>query len=396
MRDVYQNATFCIAATAAVDGSVGLFFDRDTRSLESLKLEMSWSEDTTWPLPGTYRCSFAWPDAYAHIDSAPLNQRGWVCQERFLSPRVLHFARRYLFYECPDGITSETHPDGLPGEIQSGNVDNDLYSLKRAVSESEYLLQSSSSLSQEKITESIYLETTSDIYWHWCKFRALYTSFKLTHESDIFVALHGIAQDVGERLNDELVAGLWKKRLIEELCWVVVRSRRSPERPAKWRAPSWSWAASLQTIKASRLGLGYAERRDMCEVVGVKIETNARGEMVRGVLTLRCRLIPFPLVPLDGSTSQENASDQRPKHTTWELNAKFDESGPKRSNDDYLVVLRRHARRPPYVECEDEGIIVTRSADKYDCYNRAGYFLSEDDRIREAFEAQEECVISLV
>jgi len=41
MRDVYQNASICIAATAAVDGSVGLFFDRNTRSLEVYELEMS-------------------------------------------------------------------------------------------------------------------------------------------------------------------------------------------------------------------------------------------------------------------------------------------------------------------------------------------------------------------
>jgi hypothetical protein len=33
MRDVYRNATFCIAATAAEHGGVGLFFDRDIQVL---------------------------------------------------------------------------------------------------------------------------------------------------------------------------------------------------------------------------------------------------------------------------------------------------------------------------------------------------------------------------
>jgi hypothetical protein len=72
------------------------------------------------------------------------------------------------------------------------------------------------------------------------------------------------------------------------------------------------------------------------------------------------------------------------------------ESGTRRSNDDYLVILRRHERLQPYVECEDEGIIVTRSADEPDCYNRVGHFSSEYEEVREVFDAQEECTISLV
>lgn len=45
---------------------------------------------------------------------APLNQRGWVLQERLLAPRILHFCRRELFWECCETAASETYPSGLP------------------------------------------------------------------------------------------------------------------------------------------------------------------------------------------------------------------------------------------------------------------------------------------
>jgi hypothetical protein len=43
MKDVYRNAAFCIAATAAKDGNHGLFYERDPRSVHPVKINMSWS-----------------------------------------------------------------------------------------------------------------------------------------------------------------------------------------------------------------------------------------------------------------------------------------------------------------------------------------------------------------
>jgi hypothetical protein len=43
-------------------------------------------------------CSFVWLDANSHIDCAPLNQRGGVSQERYLSHRILHLLRAQICF----------------------------------------------------------------------------------------------------------------------------------------------------------------------------------------------------------------------------------------------------------------------------------------------------------
>jgi hypothetical protein len=49
-----------------------------------------------------------------------------------------------------------------------------------------------------------------------------YSKYQLTKESDIFVALQGIAQDIMvETLKNRLMAGLLEPYIPEELCWTI-------------------------------------------------------------------------------------------------------------------------------------------------------------------------------
>ncbi|CAN9150725.1 unnamed protein product [Alternaria alternata] len=87
MRDVYSKAEFCIAATDAESGNVGLFFDRDVEQLTPVIVEATWSnkDDTSdsskWPRPGSYLFGFYEIHPRKAIDLAPLNGRAWVTQE---------------------------------------------------------------------------------------------------------------------------------------------------------------------------------------------------------------------------------------------------------------------------------------------------------------------------
>ncbi|KAF2729243.1 HET-domain-containing protein, partial [Polyplosphaeria fusca] len=148
---------------------------------------------------------------------APLNSRAWVSQERQLSRRTMHFSNRQLFWECHENTTCETYPhDG-----------------------------STVSLLSE-------LGLTTGIYWAWCSFRVKYSENALTRESDKFVALRGIANQVSEITGDKLIAGLWKSRIVEELCWFTVKRKfrtvNPPTGPEEWRAPTWSWASSYGKV----------------------------------------------------------------------------------------------------------------------------------------------------
>ena len=103
MREVYRCAVFTIAATAAHDRRTGLFFDRQNPRMSLVQVEITWPAETDPPKyegdsvvyvkPGSYFIG----DASGHIhdiDTAPLNTRAWVAQERYLSPRIIAFQQR--------------------------------------------------------------------------------------------------------------------------------------------------------------------------------------------------------------------------------------------------------------------------------------------------------------
>ncbi|KAF2492847.1 HET-domain-containing protein, partial [Lophium mytilinum] len=224
MRNVYSRAACNIGATAATNSDGGLFFNRDPAVFLPRRIQGSWapspnSENSKFPSAGSYYCDNqdVWFD---NVEKAPLNKRAWVSQERYLSPRILHFGARQVFWECQHCKASEVYPGGLPKWAMLTWSD-DASSLARP----------------------------HEIYYLWAVFRISYTECEMTKEEDKLVAIRGIAQDVTEALDDNLVAGLWRNRIIEELCWSMESwSGTALARPLKWRAPTWSWASTNGTV----------------------------------------------------------------------------------------------------------------------------------------------------
>ena len=114
MCDIYANSYCNIAATAAKDGSVGCIYDRNPIIAHPLCIQATW----TGLEPATY-CLVDRNMWSREVDDAPLNQRAWVFQERFLSPRNLSFGVNRLFWECAELRACETFPGGLPAEVSS-------------------------------------------------------------------------------------------------------------------------------------------------------------------------------------------------------------------------------------------------------------------------------------
>jgi hypothetical protein len=91
MRLIYKNCLVNIAATGAEDGSMGFFFDRDPIFASPCRLKVK----------KTRTHDFVPSSVWLHdVNYAPLNSRAWVVQEQLLAPRVLHFGKRQLFWEC--------------------------------------------------------------------------------------------------------------------------------------------------------------------------------------------------------------------------------------------------------------------------------------------------------
>lgn len=174
------------------------------------------------------------------VARAPLYGRGWVFQESILAPRVIHVGQDQLYWQCQEELGCETFPWGMP-PILSNQVGMHYQDLKQQLN-----------LPSDQILGRL-----------WPQIVEKYSSTKLTYESDRLVAISGLARLVASRVPDDYLAGLWKRRILFELCWSKVSKVPWLERPTTVRpshhsdvlhAPSWSWASSPYPVRFYEVG----------------------------------------------------------------------------------------------------------------------------------------------
>lgn len=112
LEAVYRNRYLNLMASESVNSDGGLCRERDPEKVQSIFTSF-WDglERQTWTLLGDWLYGL-------EVNKAPLNNRSWVLQERVLAPRLLHFGRTQLIWECKESISCETHPGGLPREVE--------------------------------------------------------------------------------------------------------------------------------------------------------------------------------------------------------------------------------------------------------------------------------------
>lgn len=78
----------------------------------------------------------------------------------------------------------------------------------------------------------------------WPQLVHLYSSGKLTCQTDKLVAIAGLAKAVSHGQPESYVAGLWRRNLDLQLCWYVATAEehRAGE-TSSYIAPTWSWAS---------------------------------------------------------------------------------------------------------------------------------------------------------
>ncbi|CCD49581.1 hypothetical protein BofuT4_P096890.1 [Botrytis cinerea T4] len=117
MEDVYGNSILNIMATVSKNSHEGLSRSRDPKMLELCPAIQSKWEDAENDLFYLFNKEI-WND---RLYSGPLLKRGWVLQERVLSPRSLHFCDSELLWECREMASCETYPAGLPNVCKKKN-----------------------------------------------------------------------------------------------------------------------------------------------------------------------------------------------------------------------------------------------------------------------------------
>jgi Heterokaryon incompatibility protein (HET) len=240
MRDIYSYTICNIAATEAANSHGGCFFERSVSEVLPCRIP-----NDSQGLPGVDRTILSmdiWTD---DIERAPLNQRGWVLQERLLAPRTLHFAAQQIFWECNELNACETYPKELPSTHflhwqPSIKCNHPLFSAK------------SGRLDQDSVQQT---SPAQDPYLFWDRIVGKYSRCSLTESADKLAALSGLASQLQQTTKVGYYAGLWSKDLARQLLWRVVDCAQADgsasRRPETYRAPTWSWASVDGIVKTN-------------------------------------------------------------------------------------------------------------------------------------------------
>ncbi|KAM0422190.1 hypothetical protein ACHAPD_000634 [Fusarium lateritium] len=216
MHKVYSFSHCNIAAAENTNSSEPIFRNRNPESLIPPTTEAivqkrpSDSEFEDTPLSDKYILDYQ--DYWKPVEDAHINTRGWVMQERFLSPRALHFGAHQVYWECREFAASETNPDGFE-ILYFGDPFKGLMNAPHG-------------------------------YSSWSSLVMKYSGCALSFPSDRLVAFSAVARLYEYYLSDDYVAGMWRSHLQSGLLWRAYTSDKGvPTRYEAYTAPSWSWAS---------------------------------------------------------------------------------------------------------------------------------------------------------
>jgi hypothetical protein len=207
-----------------------------------------------------------------------------------------------VFWECQELEACEAFPAGIPS--LPADRETGISGFKDLGTESV-----SPDTGQDPMSSSW---ESFQAYRLWTRVVIAFSSGALTVKDDKLPALAGIAQRMAGLLEDYYLAGLWRRFLVDELCWSVTGQTPGvqPFRPSKYRAPSWSWTSVEGRITPDAYGYGTS----LIEVLQAQVEPasdNPFGSIKSGYLLLRGILHTFEIIgdlkePAHGWSSKVN------------------------------------------------------------------------------------------
>jgi hypothetical protein len=276
MCDVYNNSYCNIAATHSTNSAGGLFVDRDPSSISCLLIKPEWTGMENRQFMAVLSAvNSIW---YSKVEVAPLNQRGWVVQERILAPRTLHFAYNQIMWQCPDMAASETFPSGFANFFPAAFLPANMLSFH--------------DLNRNSLT-------------FWESLIIKYYRCQLTKGNDKLVAIAGIARRLALSTGESYMAGLWRNTLdskfLSQLLWYAPEfSPPAPrtERPTSYRAPSWSWASidGIITFCDVTKSKGWERSTPLLQVLQCEVHlagVDPFGDLTGGYIRISCCLHPI-------------------------------------------------------------------------------------------------------
>jgi len=213
MCDVYQNSFLTLAALGGSNSNDGLFALRDPLVYLPCELFKTMAGETV----------YAGQDASIRlgVGTWPLYQRGWVLQERILSPRTLNFGP-YLIWQCRESSLDEYSI--LQRSVYNFGVDLSRMFFEVMENKRKFCIPWS--------------EMDNAINDVWGHILASYSNAALTFQSDRLKAISGVITVIEKHTGWKNMAGLWEPFLWRELLWERDQSNLGQ---STGLSPTWSW-----------------------------------------------------------------------------------------------------------------------------------------------------------
>jgi hypothetical protein len=287
MGDIYSNAYVTVAATATSSEEQGLFkprpqFHHTVRgAFDGKEYEVHVLKEIGHDEFGAFRSGGS--DTFRKL---PLLTRGWTLQEQILSPRVLHFTREELIWDCLDGKSCECGAEHQQNE--------------------KWLMPRPSGTANH-FTENRSLA--------WNSLLSDFCARRLTFDKDRLPALSGLASRFGDESTGKYYAGFWGGHFPNCLLWYPSRVGRrceTAENPISL-PPSWSWCSVDYRPSGIRRwifedneihnGCMYAK---VVDIQTYPSTSDPRGMVSGGHITLKGRVMPLKIaLPEDLTEEQE-------------------------------------------------------------------------------------------
>ncbi|KAF2261833.1 HET-domain-containing protein [Lojkania enalia] len=234
MASIFEHSYLTLSAVKAEDGADGLFMDIN-REASQYEFNRQRAGSKSICL-GVRRVI---PHLPINLDpkefeyqvhtNFPLMARAWAFQERFLSPRVLHFGKKELYWECRDATYCECGSKDLSQEF--GRL--------------SYL----DLLGSAKASRTLSFDSAR--YVRWNRLVERYSQLALTFPTDRLPAISSLAKKMSNVMPDShYLAGIWQNDPAA-LIWIKIRSHQLPR---QYVAPSWSWASVNKEIRYVDIG----------------------------------------------------------------------------------------------------------------------------------------------
>jgi len=345
MSDVYRNCFFSIAAAGASTADEGLFAKRDPLQYASCSLA-SVGDGRNLLALSSIKCH-----PVVHSAPWPLDTRGWVLQERLLSPRVIRFGP-YISWVC---LTCQA--------AEFGTGDDRIEFWRADMVKKNRFLHSVAYSSDPQPTD------LNTIYALWQEIVEEYSTAQLSFKSDRLVALAGVVAAFQAQTGWNPIAGLWDHAslLLRDLLWKVHEGVKTPQRTGL--GPTWSWAKVLCEIDHPDWeSLTY----DRPLASGARWSCGGNEEAIKIFSAiLKADITDDVLGPPrhNPKRSRETAMPNWPPEQSWLV--KFDIGAPPENAELMLIPLlsRKHSAYR-YVG----GLVVERSKNFPGCFERLGYW----------------------